>query len=220
MPVAKRLVGLRHSNSIIEHCLFYVGLHFCLRGVQEQRNLLISQFKRRPEDTEIYDEETYYEYFEYISKNNQHRFKDGHAKNKVVKAYANTGSSRCIVKILDAYLGKLPSDPKAFYLRPSSHNPTEHPEKDWFINVPVGVNTLNAVVASMSEKANLPVKYTNHSLRATSASRMFADNVPEKLIAEKTGHRSLAGLRAYERTTIIQEQALSKTLNDPSVLFH
>ena len=44
------------------------------------------------------------------------------------------------------------------------------------------------------------------------ASRLFACNVPEKVIQEKTGHRSLAGLRSYERTTTQQEQAVAKIL--------
>ncbi len=215
----KGILGFDNPSALFNTVFFYVGLHFCLRGGQEHRDLSINQLQRCPEDISIYNENSYYEYSEFISKNNQHRFKDIHAKNKVVKTYANTNSPKCIVKILDTYLGRLPSNPKAFYLRPSTHNQTEHPTKAWFINVPVGVNTLNTVVATMSEKADLLVRFTNHSLRATSASRMYALNVPEKLIAEKTGHRSLAGLRAYERTTTVQEQALSKTLTDPSFSF-
>ena len=50
---------------------------------------------------------------------------------------------------------------------------------------------------------------TNHSLRATGATRLLAANVPEKLIAECTGHRSTAGLRVYERTSIQQKQSVS-----------
>ena len=70
----------------------------------------------------------------------------------------------------------------------------------------------------MSEKANLSTKYTNHSLRATSASRLFACNVPEKLIQEKTGHRSLSGLRVYERTTSGQEKNITKILESSSAV--
>lgn len=33
-------------------------------------------------------------------------------------------------------------------------------------------------------------RYTNHSLRATAATRLYAAGVDEQLIAEKTGHRS------------------------------
>ena len=53
-----------------------------------------------------HDEDTYYEYVEYVSKNNQHRFRDIHSKNKSVKAYAVVTSPRCVVKILDYYYKK------------------------------------------------------------------------------------------------------------------
>ena len=65
----------------------------------------------------------------------------------------------------------------------------------------------------MSDLAETSVRYSNHSLRATSASRLFASNLPEKKIQEKTGHRSLIGLRAYERTTTQQEHTITKILS-------
>ncbi len=53
---------------------------------------------------------------------------------------------------------------------------------------------------------------TNHSLRATGATRLFESNVPEKLIQERTGHRTTDALRKYERTSMAQEKAVSKIL--------
>ena len=191
---------------------FYVGLHFSLRGGQEQRDLKVDQVRRHPPDISLYDENTYYEYVESIAKNNQHRFKDIHGKNKVVKAFAIPESNKCVVKILDFYLSKLPGGPKSFYLRPRDRAP-EDDDAPWYINVPVGVNTLQAMVPKMSEEAGTSVRYTNHSLRATSASRLFACNIPEKIILDKTGHRSLAGLRSYEKTTCEQEHFVTKVLN-------
>jgi hypothetical protein len=41
---------------------------------------------------------------------------------------------------------------------------------------------------------------TNHSLRATAASRLYDEQVDEQLICEVTGHRSNA-VRNYKRTT-------------------
>ena len=45
---------------------FYVGLNFVLRGVQEQYDLIPSQFVRVPQDMQRYNESVYYEYREYI----------------------------------------------------------------------------------------------------------------------------------------------------------
>ena len=71
----------------------------------------------------------------------------------------------------------------------------------------------------MCNQADVATKYTNHSLRATATSKMFFLNVPEKIIAEKTGHRSLAGLRAYEHITHAQEQAITKSLSSSNAVF-
>ena len=67
-------------------------------------------------------------------------------------------------------------------------------------------------MAKISELAGLSVKHTNHSLRATSASRMFSSGVPEKIVAEVTGHKSLTALRQYERTTETQYQAVGQSI--------
>ena len=54
---------------------------------------------------------------------------------------------------------------------------------------------------------------TNHSLRA---SEMFKAGVPEKIIQECTGHRSVKALRMYERTTSSQHIAVSRILSAPT----
>ena len=171
----------------------------------------MKQFKRNPPVISKYDDNTYYQYCELISKNNQHRFKDIHLKNKTVKLHALVGSNRCFVKMLDCYFGKLPPDPKVFYLRPLKECPRDD-TKPWYINVPAGLNTLKNMLPKMSEAAGVDTRYTNHSLQATSASCLFTSNVPEKVIQEKTGHRSLTGLRAYERTTVEHEMNVTRIL--------
>ena len=41
---------------------------------------------------------------------------------------------------------------------------------------------------------------------------MFQAEVPEKIIQQRTGHRSLVAMRAYERATEKQHQAVSSVL--------
>ena len=53
---------------------------------------------------------------------------------------------------------------------------------------------------------------TNHSLRATGASEMFQAGVPEKIVQERTGHRSIEALRMYEWPTTSQHMAVSNVL--------
>ncbi len=68
------------------------------------------------------------------------------------------------------------------------------------------------MMSKIYKLAGLSVNYTNHSLRATSASRMFTSGVPEKIGAEFTGHKSLTSLRQYERTTETQLQAAGQSI--------
>ena len=50
------------------------------------------------------------------------------------------------------------------------------------------------------------------SLRATGATRLFEANMPEKLIQERTGHRSTAALRQYEHSSVQQHQSVSSII--------
>lgn len=111
------------------------------------------------------------------------------------------------------YLSKLPKqafEKDVFYLRPLEAVPDEE-GKPWFQNVPVGRNVLSKMVEQMCKGAGIE-KRSNHSLRATAATELFRANVPEKLIQERTGHRSLTALRIYEHTTETEHQAVSEVL--------
>ena len=64
----------------------------------------------------------------------------------------------------------------------------------------------------MCKEAGIVGCKTNHSLRATGASELFEAGVPEKIIKEQTGHRSLEALHIYEHATSMQHQAVSAIL--------
>lgn len=176
------------------HCLLLCWDELC---VVRNPDLSPSQLVRVPEDAAVYDDSVYYQYTEFISKNNQHQFKDTNSTNKCVCAYAQPGSNRCVVKLLDTYLALLPPGSSVFYLRALNEFPTD-PSKSCFVNQRVGVNVLRNILSLMS---GCGVRYTNHLLRATAITRMFNSGVPEKLIAENSGHKSMKALRCYERTS-------------------
>ena len=64
----------------------------------------------------------------------------------------------------------------------------------------------------MCHEAGITGRKTNHGLRATGASELFAAGVPEKIIKERTGHRFLDALHVYEHSTSTQHQAVSTIL--------
>lgn len=150
--------------------VFYsVGLHFVLRGVQEHHDLQVEQLTH-PVDTTVYSEEVYYEYKEFISKNNQHRFKDINSTNKCTRVYAMPDSDWCVVRLLDLYISKLPPDPSCFYLRPLNKVPSGN--RPWYCKSRVGINKLKTFMLDIAAESGLGVHYTNHSLRATAVTRM------------------------------------------------
>ena len=193
----------------LQNAVFHlVGKAFCLRGGAEQRNLKLSQFERC-DDSYVYHENT--------SKNRNGSFKQLHVKKKVVPIYScPQAGDRCPVYLLDKYISKLPEEAKEkdlFYVRPlESMAESADTHSVWYSAVPIGKHTLQQKFSKMCQAAGIVGHKTNHSLRATAASEMFAQQVPEKLIQERTGHRSLEALRTYERSNEEQHRAVSSVL--------
>ena len=89
-------------------------------------------------------------------------------------------------------------------------------ETTWYYSILIGQNKLSHMVHDMCKLGNISGHKTNHSLRATGATELYAAEVPEKIIQERTGHRSIEGLRLYERTSDKKHQADSNSLSSTS----
>ena len=79
--------------------------------------------------------------------------------------------------------------------------------------MPVGHNTLSQTVSRLYKTAGIPGFETNHSLRVTTATRLFQSGIDEQLIMDRTGHRSVDGIRRYKRVSEDQKQETSNILN-------
>ena len=118
-------------------------------------------------------------------------------------------------KILDKYLKVLPpqcGDDDVFYLKPLKDVPSV-PDEPWFVNVPIGKNKLNGLLKEMCTKAGIYGAFTNHSLRAYGATTLFRSGVTEKLIQQRTGHRSVEALQQIERTSESQLVEISNIIS-------
>ena len=116
---------------------------------------------------------------------------------------------------LDKYISKLPEEAKEkdlFYVRPLEK--ISSLSKPWYSSVPIGKHSLHAKMKNMCSEAGISGHKTNHSLRATAATEMFRRGAPEKLIQERTGHRSIEALRTYERLDEVQHKAVSTMLSN------
>ena len=131
---------------------------------------------------------------------------------KVVHVYPASDESRCPVKILKKYIRLMPPPRtcQKFYLRPRP----KYSHSIWYCDQPYGNHKLSSTIKSMCAKAGLKGKFTNHSLRATSASRMYENDIPEQVIKEITGHRSEC-VRTYKRTPDSIKERASMTISGP-----
>ena len=206
----KGVLGIDSPEALLYSVFFYNGKNFHLRGGQEHRFLCISQLQRLSNPAR-------YVYVENGSKNRSGGLNDRFT-NKVVPIYSNPSSgNRDHVFLLDNYLSKIPQAARQldiFYLRPVSLDSELVTTTDiWYGKQPVGRNTLQKMTKTIFEKAGILDRHvTNHSLRATGTTKLFTAGVPEKIIKERTGHKSLEALRCYERTTEDQIQAVSNIL--------
>ena len=131
-------------------------------------------------------------------------------KPKCVTCYANGKSpERCLVRLYQVYLSHRPAEVQPFYL-----TPLRKPRGVlWYSKVPVGHNTLSQTVGRLCKQAGITDYETNHSLRVTSATRLFQSGVDEQLIMSHTGHRSVDGVRSYKQISDEQKKAVSGILS-------
>ena len=101
----------------------------------------------------------------------------------------------------------MPKCSQDFYLRP-----LVVPNGDvWYSCQPRGRHALEKVIKKLCKQSGLDGKHTNHSCRASSATRMYDQGLDVQLICEKTGHRSVA-VRSYKRTSNKQLKQVTDVL--------
>ncbi len=206
----KGLLGDKDHILYLILMVFCNGLYFALRSGREHRQLRLRP--RQIELIEMEGERPYLKYTEDLSKNRPGGIKGRKIKPKVVIHHANSDNSdRCFVRLFKKYINMCPTssnDLDAFYLQPA----TKPTQDCWYTTRPLGHNTLTKTIARLCASAGIEGFKTNHSLRATTATRLYQSGVDEQLVMERTGHRSLEGVRNYKRTSSQQKEALSDIL--------
>ena len=174
----KGLLGDHSPQALV----YYVGLYFAIRG-REHRQL---RFKPcQLELVELPNASPYLVFTEFVSKTNQGGLLHRKKQPKQVTHHANVDyPDRCLVRLFKLYNSRCPANrpDNAFYLRPLSL-----PKGDvWYQRLPVGHNTLANTIPRLFKAAGISGHFTNHSLRATSATRIFDAGIDEQLIMSRT----------------------------------
>ena len=203
-------LGDHSPQTLVDTMVFMNGMYFALRSGGEHRNL-----RHDPAQIELIEkpgERAYLKYMEDISKNHPGGLKGRKHNPKVVLHHETPNiPSRCFVRLFKLYQSKCPPDrpPGAFYLKPLKNPRGTY----WYAAQPIGHDKLNGTVARICKAAGIEGFKTNHSLRATAATRLYHAGVDEQIIMETTGHRSLDGVRSYKRTSAQQKESISDILS-------
>ena len=209
-----KVLGCDSAEQLLNTVIYMMGMHLALTGGVEHNRLRRPGFNSqivvgtdsRGKECLIYNEDP-------LHKTNQGGLKCI-PKKKVMYVYPSANVQRCPVNVFKKYIRLLPA-PKScakLYLR-ARQKPTPN---IWFCDQPLGSNKVSSAVKNMCKKAGLVGKFTNHSLRATSASRMYHCGIPEQMIKEVTGHKSDC-VRFYKRTCDDIREKASKTITTGGV---
>ena len=185
--------------------VFMCGLYFALRSGKEHRQLRFD-----PCQIEVIEqpgERPFVVYIEDTSKNEPGGLKEGKSSKKLFSITRKKRNQRCFVRVFKLYNSLCPFErPKGtFYLQPLKK---QQPDC-WFSVKSIRRNTLEETVTRLCAKAGIPGFKMNHSLRATTATRLYQAGVDEQLIMERTGHRSIKGVRSCKRTSQERQETLS-----------
>jgi hypothetical protein len=82
-----------------------------------------------------------------------------------------------------------------------------------FGSVPVGHNTLGNTVEKLCKDADIEGNFTNHSLRATTATRGLEKGIPEKFVMQRTGLRDVRSLQKYQLPVISTKISISRAFD-------
>ena len=205
----KGLLGEHNPKVLLDTLVYYIGLYFAIRGGEHRK------LRHNPSQIQLVEPvggTPYLVFKEDVSKSNQggllHRKK---VPKQVVHHLNAEAPERCLVRLYKLYNSKCPRNRpnNAFYLKP-----LEKPRQDvWYTCTPVGHNLLSNTIPRLFKEAGLKGNFTNHSLRATSATRLFDAGVDEQLIMSRTGHSSTGGVRSYKRVTERLQEMTSSVLN-------
>ncbi len=220
---SKNVLGEDNPKQLRDTVLYLVGISFALRGGEEYRKLRCPPFDPQIRVKVDVDGRKFLEYIEDPkSKTNQGGISSKNFTPKRVKVFGNSNFDRDVVRLYEKYTRLLTRDSKTTALY--KYGLVNRKPNCWYTDKAVGVNSLKKVVSEMMKSAGIEGQFTNHSLRATTATRMYDKGIDEQLIKEVTGHKSDA-VRIYKHTsetlmekacrTVVQRNLEKSQKNEP-----
>ena len=207
---SSRVLSVDNPVALQRKVFFEVVLHFGRRGREGLRDINKS-------DIHFKVDENGKEYatlgFNPLEKNHQgFSSKEGEHQQQMY----GSDTENCPLASFKFYLSKLNESCEAFFQRPRSKKWEASPS--WYENSPVGFNTLAKMMSIISDAADLSIRYTNHSIRATTVTMLRSCNVDPTDIIGVTGHRNVQSLAHYCQGPGAETRAfMSNTLAQASI---
>lgn len=167
-----------------------ISLHFGRRGREGLRSLTKQSFVFKIDDG---GKQYVTLSFNELDKNHQVLMPKDQEKKQIM--FGQPGDPQCPVAALTKYLSKLNPSCNSFFQRPKPN--VKQVDPVWYENKPLGVNTINQLMKSISQDAGLSCIYTNHSIRATTATVLASAGVESRDICAVTGHKNESSLKSY-----------------------
>ena len=132
----------------------------------------------------------------YNEKEKNHQGVNSKEEEKKARMYAQPGDPMCPLESLKLYMSKLNLNNDTFFQRPKRNNFIQN-DPIWYENSAVGTNTIGSFMKTISQRASLSQNYTNHGIRATTATALHRAGLDSERISHVTGHRNLDSLKHY-----------------------
>ena len=184
-----------NPKSLQQKIFVELALHFGRRGKEGWRKLTKGSFEKK---TDAAGRE--YVTLRYNEFDKNHR----NAEVKGQFMFARNEDPNCPVKSFDLYVSRLNPSCDAFLQRPL----TTFKDRDvWYANAPLGVHTISNMLKNISKEAGSSTMYTNHSLKASTATVLKQAGIPTQDIMAVTGHKNIASLQSYAQGPTIEDRA-------------
>lgn len=202
------VLGSHDPRTLQNTIFFYFTTTFGFRGCHESRQLQWGDITLKIDDSGT----EFLEFSERLTKTRTGAI-GSNPRAFHPKIFANE-TDKCPVNFYKHYASKRPESmchpDSPFYL--SVKTKMALSDKVWYACTPMGKNSLGKIMSNMAKEAGLNSKITNHSLRKKTCQDLLAQDVPDNLICQLTGHKNVNSLRNYSVATLNQQKAMSKIL--------
>ncbi|CAC5377808.1 unnamed protein product [Mytilus coruscus] len=202
----KKLLGAANPRALTNTVFLNNSMFFGMRSRLEHQNLRWGDIDLKTTSAG----EKYLEFTERATKTRSGATSDARAFSP--KMFENKGDPRCPVSLYLMYAGKRPEKMKAddskFYVGINNKGYGD----EWFINQPMGKNTLSNIIKSMTDEAGIQGRKVNHSARKTGITTLIHAGVQNTLVQQHSGHKSLSSINNYSSASFQQQKDMSKVL--------